>query len=87
MSVENDTLELNEFIKTFNFSNKVHTIHWETDLIKTSIKTRGSRRQNKKTLLRIVYKNLYDGIHPNDTLRVKWYSRLVDCVKKDVSSL
>ena len=80
--VELVTFKVNELITAINAESFLSTISWDSDLIKTSKKKRGKHGQNVKSFRKFHYNSMYDGCHPDEKLRKKWYERLVGVVTK-----
>ena len=71
-SLENDLRIINQHIEGINSSRMQGTITLHNDLLKTKIKKRGNGgRKIRKT--GYVYSRLYDGVHPDQKLKQKWF--------------
>lgn len=84
LHVENDVMLLNEFILSLNNLSGLKNVRWDRDLMKTCIKKRGIKKNKNKRQIRFIYKDLYDGVHPNERLRWQWYSRLIKSISYDL---
>ena len=85
MKLENDNMEINMHIEELNSQSNLRTVHWDRDLMKISIKRRGANKQYTKSIMKFVYKDLYDGVHPCQKLRTLWYRILIESISKDLA--
>ena len=84
--LEEDIKYVNEQICLINSQNHVHNIHLDKDLIRTSIKKRGTCGQKRKKIVKFVYDKLDNGVHPNFNLKQKWFSVLCNSVHEFFTS-
>ena len=66
-----------------NNLHNVRTVRWDKDLIKRSLKRRGTNQRLHKCV-KYTYGNLYDGVHPYINLSKLWFDVLCDSVVKDL---
>lgn len=78
---------VNNYICSLNESNFVNNIHLEKDLKKISTKHRGKSGKNTKKIVKYVFNNLYDGVHPNAFLKEKWFNVLLYSTSEFVCSM
>ena len=83
-TLENHLLRINMFITDLNDQSNLRTVHWDKDLQKSSLKRKSDNTH--KNVLRFVYKDFHDGVHPCDALRTRWYTVLLQSISKDLSN-
>ena len=75
-NLERDIVKINLEICSINESNGMKNIHLDKDISKITVKHRGKCGQNRKKLSKFCYDQFYDGVHPNFSLKTKWFSIL-----------
>jgi hypothetical protein len=85
--LEKDINILNSFIFDFNTMRDQPTIRWDRDLFKTVVKKRGRTMKNVKKNSKYIYTHLYDGIHPDEHMSIRWMKSLSSLLKSPVCTL
>lgn len=75
-NLEENISYINSKICEINASNLMKNIHLEKDITKISVKHRGKDSSKKKKIVKFVYNDFYDGVHPDFYLKRKWFSLL-----------
>lgn len=81
--IEEDIRYINSKICLLNEAKNVKNIHLDKDLIKITVKHRGRNGQNRKKLSKFVYNKLYDGVHPEFSLKMKWFDIICKSIQSD----
>ena len=82
--LEEDIKLLNKNISQINQSMGMRTIRWDRDIMKTSIKKSGHKKQHVKKITKFNYKHLYDGVHASLGLQHKWNNILCQSILADM---
>lgn len=81
--LEEDIRYINTKICLLNEANNVKNIHLDKDLIKITVKHRGRTGQNRKKISKFVYNKLYDGVHPEFSLKMRWFDIICKSIQSD----
>ena len=73
-----DIKSVNQVISNHNSMHHLKTLRFDRDLLKTSIKHTGIQNELTRKLTKYSFKKFYDGVHPNDYLKNKWFSMICD---------
>jgi hypothetical protein len=58
-------------------------IHLDKDVMKISVKHRGKDGNKRKKIVKFVYNDFYDGVHPDIFLKRKWFYVLCQTTTSD----
>jgi hypothetical protein len=81
--LEKDIILLNEHVASTTKGNGFNHINLSASVTRSSKKGAGGNRKKKKKVSRFYYTDLFDGVHPNKTLRDRWIDKVRNlCAKK-----
>ena len=75
-SLEEDIKYINAAISEINTKKHLTTIRWDRDIMNTSIRKKQTGKGVIRRNLKFTYAHMYDGLHPDDYLRDKWFKTL-----------
>lgn len=76
---------INSNISEMNCSSNLHSVRWDRDVMRFKSKKRGRNQKYKKSIKSFCYKEFYDGVHANHSLKKKWFSYMLESSDKDCS--
>lgn len=72
-SLEEDIKYIIAAISEINTKKHLTTIRWDRGIMTTSIRKKQTGKGVIRRNLKFTYAHMYDGVHPGDYLRDKWF--------------